>query len=303
MTNSEAEKIEAERILNENIGERHEKHRKVFNSTIGDLLAAVSQVDEFLQVRQQFMQQRLEEGASAQQAYEESKEIAEQMEKVKEKVVKLKKESQQKIIKILPQKKVSDDEPNNLYATIYDDATSNERLVTFIDEVKQVALKVEKVGKEEKARIAQESKFSTKVKNLLNDWVDHRVYMAKIQAEDARGEIPFLPGIFDAVAQYNSGELNGSEAAREAIQSVASDALVMAATWGVFKGGSALVRKGVSKFARQGLSPAKVRKLGLNVVDEEFKVNWKNPDITARGMQYENLVVPELEKAGTVRCV
>ena len=110
-----------------------------------------------------------------------------------------------------------------------------------------------------------------------------------------------MPGIFDAVAQYNSGELSGSEAAREAIQSVASDAVVMAATWGVFKGGSALLRKGISKFARQGLSPAKVRKLELNLVEEEFKVNWKNPDITARGMQYEDLVVPELEKSGTMR--
>ena len=111
MTNSEAEKIEAERILNENIGERHEKHRKVFNSTIGDLLAAVSQVDEFLQVRQQFMQQRLEEGASAQQAYEESKEINEENIQKAKKLKAERSERKAKILEKIESKLPKSDDP------------------------------------------------------------------------------------------------------------------------------------------------------------------------------------------------
>lgn len=125
--------------------------------------------------------------------------------------------------------------------------------------------------------------------------------MAEAQAKEAREEIPFLPGIFDAMAKYDAGKMSGKEATLEALQSVAGDAAFMVATWGIYKGSSALGRKIFSQIVRKGLAPSKIRDLGLNVVEEKFKLNWKNPDVFARGMEYEDLVVPELEKAGISR--
>ena len=82
---SGAEKIEAERILSENIPAEHSHKRKVINPSLGELVAAMGQIDEFRNVRAQFMTQRLEEGATMKQAEEESREITEEnIQKAKE---------------------------------------------------------------------------------------------------------------------------------------------------------------------------------------------------------------------------
>ena len=79
----------------------------------------------------------------------------------------------------------------------------------------------------------------------------------------------------------------------------------MAATLGLVKGGSALMRKGIKTVTKGIMAPGakigQVQKLGLNITEESFKINWKNPDITARGMQYENFVAEELKPQGIAR--
>ena len=78
VTNSKAEQIEAERILSETVPSEHHHKRKVINPSLGELVAAMGQIDEFRNVRVQFMTQRLVEGATMKQAEEESREITEE---------------------------------------------------------------------------------------------------------------------------------------------------------------------------------------------------------------------------------
>jgi hypothetical protein len=59
--------------------------------------------------------------------------------------------------------------------------------------------------------------------------------------------------------------------------------------------------KAASGVKASGTPISQVRKLGLNVVEEKFKINWQNPNIMARGMEYENAVVKELEATGFTR--
>ena len=307
VTKSESEKIEAERILNANIPETHSHKRKVINPTVGELVACMGQIDEFKQIRAQFITERLAEGATMEEADAEAREIEKEARLIKEELKAARRESQEKIEKILPQKKVSEDEINNLYAAIYDEETSPQQIVVFIDEIKQAALRIEKIVEGQKAKITKGMKFSEKVNKFLSDWVDYQVYQAdfEVRYERENPSLPFLPSIFDAAAKYHEGALSGSEAAIEGLKNVAADAVVVALTAGICKGGSGIVKKAIN-FAKKGVvssrvSISQVKKLGLNVIEEPFKLKWKNPDITARGLIYEDLVMPELEKSGATR--
>ena len=75
VANSKEEQIEANRILSETVPSEHHHKRKVINPSLGELVAATGQIDEFRSIRAQFMTQRLAEGATMQQAEKESKEI------------------------------------------------------------------------------------------------------------------------------------------------------------------------------------------------------------------------------------
>lgn len=55
VSNSDAERIEAERILSTNIPSEHSRKRKVFNPSLGELIACIWQVDEFRNIRAQFI--------------------------------------------------------------------------------------------------------------------------------------------------------------------------------------------------------------------------------------------------------
>ena len=262
---------------------------------------------DFAEFKNQFITERLAEGATMQEAEAESKEIDADARQTKAKLKDSAEESHKKIEKIIPKKTLSEDEMDNLYAAIYDDETSADQLIAFVDEIKQAAVRIEKIANDQKAKISNNSKFSSKVKKFLNDWVDFQVYQSnfEIQYEKENPSVPFLPGIFDAAAMYHDGALSGQEAAIEGLKNVASDAVVLAATFGVVKGGSALLKKGISAVAKgfmaPGVSVRQIRKLGVNVVEEGFNVNWKNPDITMRGMQYENFVAEELKQQGVSR--
>ena len=56
------------RILSTNIPSEHSRKRKVFNPSLGELIACIWQVDEFRYIKAQFITQRLTEGATMQQA-------------------------------------------------------------------------------------------------------------------------------------------------------------------------------------------------------------------------------------------
>lgn len=168
-------------------------------------------------------------------------------------------------------------------------------------------MRIEKIVEEQKAKITKGMKLSEKINKLWNEWVDYQVYQAdfEVRYERQNPSLPFLPSIFDAAAKYHEGALSESEAAIEGLKNVAADAVVMAATWGIYKGGTGIGKKIVS-FAKKGFVGSRVpisqvRKLGLNVVEESFRLEWKNPDITSRGLIYEDLVMPELEGTGAMR--
>ena len=107
LTKTDQEKIEALRILSENIPEIHVSKKSVINPSIGELVACMTQVDEFKQVRNQFITQRVAEGASMKDAVDESKEItpeiAENTKKLRVKKQAKKHELLEKIEEKLPQ--------------------------------------------------------------------------------------------------------------------------------------------------------------------------------------------------------
>ena len=80
VTKTESEKIEAEKILKANIPETHIHKRHVINPTVGELVACMGQIDEFKQVRAQFITERLAEGATMEEAAEEGKKLQELLE-------------------------------------------------------------------------------------------------------------------------------------------------------------------------------------------------------------------------------
>ena len=74
------EHIEAERILNANIPEKHSHKRKVINPTVGELVACMGQIDELKQIRAQFITERLAEGATMEEASKEGEKLQELLE-------------------------------------------------------------------------------------------------------------------------------------------------------------------------------------------------------------------------------
>lgn len=89
---SEAEKIEAGRVLEEKIQEceRHKKH--VFNPAVGEFFAMMSQIDEFNQVRAQLRAEQVNRKVSAAEQEQTDREVKQFLEKneVKEKYAKIK---------------------------------------------------------------------------------------------------------------------------------------------------------------------------------------------------------------------
>jgi hypothetical protein len=71
--------VVAGKRIDEPIEEKSEHHRSVINPCVGELVACMSQVDEFNEIRTIYMTKRVSEGASMQQAGEESKEITEEV--------------------------------------------------------------------------------------------------------------------------------------------------------------------------------------------------------------------------------
>ena len=98
VTKSESEKIEAERILNANIPEKHSHKRKVINPTVGELVACMGQIDEFKQIRAQIATEMLKKSKTS----EETEKVIDSVKKEDvDKIASLKKrmlESQQKIV-------------------------------------------------------------------------------------------------------------------------------------------------------------------------------------------------------------
>ncbi|MDR2598241.1 MAG: hemagglutinin repeat-containing protein [Holosporales bacterium] len=67
--------VVAGRRVDEPVRERNEHNRTVINPSVGEFVACMAQVEEFNEIRQQYMTQRIAEGASMQQAEREVKQV------------------------------------------------------------------------------------------------------------------------------------------------------------------------------------------------------------------------------------
>jgi hypothetical protein len=125
-----------------------------------------------------------------------------------------------------------------------------------------------------------------------------------------RAIVPVLPSVFDAVAAYKAGAMSGKQAAKHALKEIAEDIALMVIMCGFVKCGKAAVKSGVKSGVKMvakgfkgssGVATSQIKKWGLNVAEEKFKINWKQPDIMARGLEYESAVVKELEATGLTK--
>jgi hypothetical protein len=309
ITSSEKEHIEAGRRLNEAVHTEHKEDHTVFNPCLAELLTLDSQVSEFKRVQSHFMTQRLYEGESMDVVREEVKEIDEktiaEIQETKRKVIENRKKTEEKINKILPQQQVSEDRLENLYEAIYSDQTQPEKLVEFIGEMRSAEAKEQRLIAEQKAKIAASKTLGARAKKFLEKHAERELAQTEREIEAAVNVTPFARSIMDAEAQYEAGAMSGSEAAMKGLQNVAVDAVTMAATLGIIKCGSSIVKAGGKALwkavTKTPASTQQLEKLGLNISKENFKIDWKNPDVMNRGMQYENLVVNELETQGFLR--
>jgi hypothetical protein len=204
------------------------------------------------------------------------------------------KEVRAKIDRIVPPKQVTDDALENLYAAIYDEKTQPQRLIEFIDTIKQADAQERKIIAEQKAKIAANKTYSPKIARFLETYAEVKLAELEFEKEVGKNSIPFFASILDAAAKYKNDAISGKQAAIEGLKNVAGDVAMMAATFGLIKGGTAAVRAGVKMVARgfksTGIPTAQIKKLGLNVIGGgKGRINW-NAEFKPRGLGYEDQV-------------
>jgi hypothetical protein len=270
----------------------------VINPCIGEAVAMLGQVEEFKEVRAKFMTQRLAEGASMEQANAEAKtidkKVVEEIQETRKKVIENRKQTRAKIDRIVPPKQVTDDALENLYVAIYDEKTQPRQLIEFIDTVKQADAQERKIIAEQKAKIAANKTYSPKIARFLETYAEVKLAELEFEKEVGKNSVPFFASILDAAAKYKSDAMSGKQAAIHALKEVAGDVAMMAATFGIIKGGTAAIRSGIKMVARgfkgSGIPIAQVKKLGLNVVEGgKGRINW-NAEFKSRGLGYEEQV-------------
>ncbi len=315
-----SENIEGAQRFKEDITLRSKHKTHVINPGIAEVFGAFTQVEsaintikEVNKLKAHYVMERQLQGIKTEIALAEAKEIDEktisEIQETKRKVIENRQKTQEKIQKIIPEQKVSEDSLENLYATIYADEITPKQLLAFIDEVKTSEAREQQLITTQKAKIAANKSLGAKVRQLLNNYVDTQIAECEVDQEVNmamfRATVPVVPSIFDAAASYASGALSGNEAAMEGLRGVAADIATMAAFGYIGKGVVAGVKTGgrlaLKALSRTPATNAQLEKLGLKIARENFKVDWKNPDVTQRGLQYEDFVAKEVSEQGFAR--
>jgi hypothetical protein len=310
VVHSEDEHIEAQRVFEERIQtkEYHESH--VFNPSLGELGSMLGQVSEFNKIRSSFMTQRLSEGASMKQAREEAREIDENVVKdiqeTKQKVIENRKQTQERIEEIIPEQKVSEDRLENLYEAIYSEQTTPQKLVEFIGEMRSSEAKEQQLIAEQKARIAESQTLGAKTKGFIDNYAEREIAQTQREIDAAVNVTPFARSIIDAEAQYEAGAMSGKEASVYALREIASDALVMAVTLGIIKGGTSAVRAGGKAIwkavTKTPVSASYAEKFGIKIQrtldSEAIGLDLNAPNKFEIGEKIENSVATLFESQG-----